>query len=141
MTCVEKFHAEGNNYIKKLTHFHCKCKEDHALYALFCEKDPHGHVPTPEMENECTCATVSANDICDFCNQIKYLLIYKCYKLCLERIPVSIQDKLMTTVQYFEVMKSCESFFYFNRESNITLLSLNNPLEPKIKARTDHIYF
>ena len=93
------------------------------------------------MEKECTCATASANDICDFRIQIKYLLNSKCYKFCLERIPVSIKDKLITTFEYFEVMKSCQPFFHFNRGRNMIFLSLDNPLEPKIKARTDHIYF
>ena len=112
---VQKFHSERNDYVKKLIHFHFKCEEKHLLYVLFCEKHPHGSLPTPEIEKECTCGTASANDVCDFCVQIqiKYLLNFRCYKLCLERIPTSIQDELITTPQYFKVMKGCQPFFLF----------------------------
>ena len=82
-----------------------------------------------------------ANEICDFCIQVKYLLNFKCYKFCLERIPVSIQDELVTAHQYLKVMKGREPFFYFNEERNMIFLSLDNRLEPKIEARTDHIHF
>ena len=119
---VEKFHSEGNEYGKNLTHFYCKCEEDHLLFILFCEKHTHGSLPTPEMEKECTCATASANHVCDFCVQIKYLLNFKCYKLYLERIPVSIQDEFITTSQYFKVMKGCQPFFYFNKKRSMILV-------------------
>ena len=138
---VEKSHSEGNEYVKNFTQFHCRCNEKHLLYVLFCEKHPHGSLPTPEMEKECTCATRPANDICDFCVQIKYLLNFKCYKLCLEKIPASIQVKLITAPQYFKVMKSCQPYFYFDEEKNRIFVSLDNPTEPKISVRTDHIYF
>ena len=87
------------------------------------------------------CATASTNDFCDFCVQIKYLLNFKCYKFCLKRIPVSIQNGLITTPQYFKVMKGYQPFFHFNKERSMIPLSLDNPTEPKISARTDHIYF
>ena len=138
---IQKFYSEGNDYVKKLTHSHCKCEEKHLLYVLFWEKHPQGSLSTPEMEKECTCVAASANDVCDFCVQIKYLLNFKYYKLCLERIPVSVQDKLITTPQYFKVTKGCQPFFYFNKERNVILVSLDNPAEPKISVRTDHIHF
>ena len=82
-----------------------------------------------------------ANGICNFCIQVKYLLSFKCYKFCLERIPVRTQYELVTISQYFKIMKSCETFLYFNEEMEKVFLSLNNPLEPKIKARTDYLYY
>ena len=138
---LDKFNSEGNEYVKRLIHFHCKCADDHLLYVLFCKEHPYGSPSVPGMQNECKCATTFANDICDFCIQVKYLLNFKCYKLCLERISVSILDELVTAPQYFKVMKSCEPFFYFNEETNMIFLSLYNPLELKIKARNNHIYF
>ena len=100
---VEKFQSEGNKYVKKLSHFHCKCKEEHLLYVLLRKKHPHGYLPTPEIVKECTYATASANDICNFCIQIKYLLNLKCDKICLEIIPVRIQDELITTCQFLRL--------------------------------------
>ena len=136
---VEKFHSEGNKYVKKLAHFQCKCKDQHVLYVLFCEQHPYQQTPILE-EKKCTCATAPAKELYNFCIHVKYLLNFKCYKLCFERIPVGIQDKLITIFQYFEVMKSCEPFFYFNRERNMIFITLDYPLEPKIKVRTDYIY-
>ena len=136
---VQKFHSDRNDYVKKLTHFHCKCEKEHLLFILFCGKHPHGSLPT--SEKECTCATTSTNNVCDFCVQIKYLLNFKCYKFYLKRIPVSILDELITTPQYFKVMKDCQPFFYFNKERSMIPLSLLNTTEPKISVRTDHIYF
>ena len=127
--------------MKKLTHFHCNCADEHLLYVLFCKEHLYGSPSVPGMQKKCKCSAAFANDICDFCIQVKYLLNFKCYKFCLERIPVSIQDELVTAHQYLKVMKGREPFLYFNEERNMIFLSLDNQLEPKIKARTDHIYF
>ena len=126
----DKFNSE---YVKKLINFHCKCKDDHLIYVLFCKEHPYGSSPVPGMKENCECATAFANDICDFCIQVKHLLNFKCYKFCLERIPVSIQDKLIIASQYFKTIKGCEPFFYFNEDTSMVFLSLDNPLEPKIK--------
>ena len=54
---LNKFQSEGNEHVKKLTHFHCKCKDKHLLYILFCEKHPHGGDLIPQMIGKrCTCA-------------------------------------------------------------------------------------
>ena len=138
---VEKFHSEGNEYVKKLTHFHCKCKQKHLLYVLLCNKHPYGAGFIPQMEKKkCTCATAFALDICDFCVQVKYLLNFKSYKILLKRIPVSIQDELQKTCQYFKVMKSFQPFFTFNKERNRIDVLLENPAEPNILAKTDYVF-
>ena len=137
----DKFNSEGNEYVKKLINFRCKCKNDHLIYVLFCKEHPYVSSPIPRMKEKCECATAFANDICDFCIQVKYLLYFKCYKFCLERILVSTQDELITASEYFKTIKGCEPFFYFNGDTSMVFLSLDNPLEPKIKARTDYIYF
>ena len=72
---VEKFQSEGNEYVKKLSHFHCKCKEEHLLYVLLRKKHPHGYLPTPEIEKECTYATASANDFAIFVFRLNICLI------------------------------------------------------------------
>ena len=137
---VEKFHSEGNEYVKKLTHFHCKCKEKHLLYVLFCDKHPYGSALIPQMEKKYTCATASALDVCDFCVQVKYLLNFKSYKVCLKRISVSIQDELQTTGQYFKVMKGFQPLFVFNKERNRIDVLLDNPTEQKVLAKTDYAF-
>ena len=136
----DKFNSEGNEFVKKLTDFYCKCADEHLLHILFCKEHPYGSPSVPGMQKECKCVTAFANNICDFCIQVKYLLNFKCYKLCLERIPVSIQDKLITAPQYFKAMNGCEPFFYFNEERNNIVVSLDNPSEPKILGRTVHLF-
>lgn len=75
-----RFQSERNKYVKKLTHFHCKCNKKHLLYVLFCKYHPYGPHVTPEMmEIGCTCADASAKD---FCTHLKYLLNFRCHKYC-----------------------------------------------------------
>ena len=107
---VDKFKSEGNKYMKKLINFKCKCKDDHVLLILFCENHPYVYIQVLE-ERKCLCTSVSANNICNFCIHVKYLLNFKCYKLCLKRIPVNIQDKFITTCEYFKTMKGSDPFF------------------------------
>lgn len=48
---------------------------------------------------------------------------------------------IITTPQYFKIMKRCQHLFQFNKEKNMIFLLLDNPKEPKIVARTDHAFF
>ena len=129
---AEKIHSEDNEYVKKLTHLHCKCREKHLLYILFCHRNPHGAIPILELQRKYTCATEFALDVRDFCIRVKYLLNFKCYKFCLKKIPVSIQDKLQTTRQYFNETQECETFFAFNKQKNTIDVLLDNPTGLKI---------
>ena len=45
---VEKFQSEGNEYVKKLINFKCKCNDEHVLCILFCENHRYGHTPVLE---------------------------------------------------------------------------------------------
>ena len=111
-TCyVEKFHAEDNEYVKRLVHFHCKWRDKHILYVLFYDKHPYGAPPIPQMEKSCMCATSVAQDVLAFCDQVEHLLNFRAYKLCMKRIPTSILDQIQTTGQYFKVLKGCHPFF------------------------------
>ena len=108
----EKFNSEGSAYIKKVTHFHCKCKDKHRLYVLFCEDHPYGGNFNFQMtERKCLCATHLSHEVCQFCFNVRYLLNYKCFEICMEKIPLSFENELVTIRQYFKSMKECESFF------------------------------
>ena len=106
---VDKFESERNEYVKKLINFKYKCEDDHVLFVSFSENHPYDH--TPVAEKKSTCASELWTCIYNFCVHVKYLLNLKCYKRCLERVTVSIQDKLITTGECFKTMKSCEPFF------------------------------
>ena len=116
---VDQFQSEGNEYLKKLTHFHCKCKDEHLLYILFCENYPYGHTPVLE-DKKCTCATISGTDVCNFC--------------------ILVKDELIIINEYLEIIKSCKPFFHFNRRRNMVLIALDHPIETKINVKTDYRY-
>ena len=108
----EKFNSEGSAYIKKVTHFYCKCKDKHRLYVLFCEDHPYGDNFNFQMtERKSLCATHLSHEVCQFCFNVRYLLNYKCFEICMEKIPLSFENELVTIRQYFKSMKECESFF------------------------------
>ena len=58
----EEFQAAGHIYIKKLIHFHCKCKEKHFHYVLFCENHRFGFDFNGSVKNEITNFGVSDGD-------------------------------------------------------------------------------
>ena len=123
--------------MKKITHFHCKCKDvEHLVYVLFCDIHPYGCNPLLE-DKKCTCASISPTDVCNFCIHVKYLLNFKSCKLCVEKIPESILDKLELIHEYLETLKGCKPFLKFNRSRNMMILiTLDNPHEPKITGKT-----
>ena len=106
---------------------------------LFYKNHPYGHTLVLE-DKKCTCATISATKVCNFCIHVKYLLNIKCYKFCVEKFPESILNELIITNEYSKTIKSCELFFRFNRVKNMVLIVLDNPTEPKINAKTDYCY-
>lgn len=120
-----------------LGHFHCKCKDSHIV---FCEKHLYGAPQISQMEKKkkCNCPFIDARGICDFCIQVEYLLNFRTYKFCLRPIPLSLQEHLETTHQYFKRMPGCQLFFVFNKHKNKIDIYLDNPAEPKILSKTDY---
>ena len=69
---AEKLHNEGNEYVKKLYHFNCKCNDSHIVYILSCEKHPYVTSKISEMDPECKCPSIGALEICNFSRQVRY---------------------------------------------------------------------
>ena len=46
---------EGNEYVKKLCHFHCKCKDDHECFVYTCRSHLYNHNRLDGMQLSCTC--------------------------------------------------------------------------------------
>ena len=122
ITCecyYEKFHSEGHNYVKKLIYFHCMCREKHLLHVLTCEKHPYIGKPIPQMTGKkCTSPTNCSHEIFKFCCSVRYLLNFRCFKLCVKRIPSRFENEIQTAPQYFKSIKRFEPFFVFNNKSN-----------------------
>ena len=87
---LDEFQSKGNYYVKNPIHFHSKCNNKHH-YVLFCEKHPHGANPIPQMIGKrCTCTTGCSHQICLFCANVRYFIYFRCFKLCVKKIAVSI---------------------------------------------------
>ena len=78
-------------------------------------------------------------EVCTICDQVKYLLNFKAYKICMKGNPTSIQDQTVTTLHYFKIIEGCQPFFKLNNERNRIDVLLDNPLEPKLLVETDSI--
>ena len=107
---VEKFHNEDNEYVKKLCHFKCKCNDSHIIYILSCNEHPYVAAKIPEMDPGCNCPPIDALEIFNYCRQVRYLLNFRAYKLCLKKIPESIQDKIVTTISFLKVCLAVNLF-------------------------------
>ena len=117
---------------KKYLHFHCNCKEKHVLYVLFCDWYPYGSDSNQEMTSpQCTCAVLIHDEICGYCILVRYILNFRCLKLCVKKIPKILADCVQTTPQYFAKIKSCEPFFFFDKKNNTIETVLDNHKEPK----------
>ena len=135
------FQSEGGSYEKKYLHFHCKRKEKHVLFVLFCNWHPYGANSSQEMSGQkCPCSALTHDEICGFCIHVKYILNFRCLKLSVKKIPKILADCVQATPQYFAEIKSCEKFFFFDKNSNTIETILDNPKTPKITAQTDHIF-
>ena len=107
---VEQFHRE-QKYVRKLCHFHCHCNDSHFLYVYTCKDNSFVTSRIPEMDLCCTCEMCEPNEICNFCEQVRYLLNFKGYKLCVKKIPESMQQHLLPLDKYFKSMPVFQSFF------------------------------
>lgn len=102
----EEFQAAGHIYIKKLIHFHCKCKEKHFRYVLFCENHCFGFDFNGSVKNEitnfgvsdgdekCTCKKGFSHEVYNFCFPARYLLSFKCFKIYAEKFLIILLNKL-----------------------------------------------
>ena len=108
----EKFDSEENDYIKKAIHFHCRWKDKHRMYVLLCKDHPYGGNFNYQMvERKRLCANGLSHEICQFCFNVRYLLNFNCFKICMENILLSFENELVTIRRYFKSIKECEPFF------------------------------
>ena len=125
---VGYFHEEGNEYVKKLCHFYCKCKDDHQYFVHTCKSHLCIYKRLDGMQLNCTCKDLGPYEIFNFWVQLKYLINFRVYKICMKNIPANISQHLVPLNNYLKnELTKCEQFFYFfNQKVNI---KLDNPLE------------
>ena len=135
----EEFQAESHTYVKKLIHFHCKCKEKHFYHVLFCNEHSFGadFAASIEENKKCSCKSGLSHEVCCFRLTVRYLLNFKCFKICMEEVPENFIDRVISMNQYFKKIK-CEPFFTHNRKTNMVVICLDNPNEEKVPTKTDY---
>ena len=120
---VEKCCAEGNNFTRKLLHFHCKCREKSTLN-LFCfvKKYPFGEGLI--RDGKCSCSSRSSRAACTCYGYVCSMLNLRTCKVCMENVPQNIKDKMLPMNQYLKNIK-CGPFFVFDTKSNNFVVSLH----------------
>lgn len=120
---AQKFQDEGNEYVKKLLHFHFHCQDCYFFYVYTWKWHPFVAARIPEMD---LCANIGLQEICNFCVQIRYLLNFTACKLCLKKIPIDFQEHLVP------ILKACMTVryvFYYGGNAKKMNISLHNPEE------------
>ena len=125
---VQSFHKEGNEYLKKLCHFYCHCKEEHEYFVYICKGHPFINKRMGGMQHKWTCKILGSYEICNFCVQVKYLINFRAYKICMRTIPKNMQQHLVPLDDFLKnEMSFSEPFLVLsNQKVNI---KLDNPLE------------
>ena len=133
----EKFKARTQEQIRKKIRFHCKCQGKHFHDTLFCKNYPFGaKLVSPEIE-KCLCKDGLSHKICGVCLSVRYLLSFKCFKICVEKVPDEFIEKVVS-FSYYVKQINCDSFFFFSKNAKTVEISLDNPDEEEISVLTDH---
>ena len=109
----EEFSAKGYEYKKKIIHFHYKGNDRHSYYVLFCNEHRYGAdfgLFVPQGDKSCECKKLQPHQICGFCFSIRYLLNFKAFKICVDRLPGLFVENVVILDQYFKRI-NCDPFF------------------------------
>ena len=90
---MEKFQAGAHKYIRKKIHFHCMCQEKYVHYVLFCKDHPFGAKMASKEIEKCLCKNGLSHKVCGFCLSGRYLLNFKCFKICVEKVSDEFIEK------------------------------------------------
>ena len=80
------------------------------------------------MNKKGSCEVLGPYEVYNFCVQVKYLINFRAYKICMKKIPKNVQKNLVSLDIFLEDnMNMCKCFFHFSK--NKVNLKLDNPLE------------
>ena len=109
---------------QKIGHFHCHREYGHYLYVCNCKQHPFIVPRANHMELHCTCP-----NIFNFCVEVKYLLNFRAFKICMNKVPESFQEHLAELPGYLGGISLWEPFFTCSptgRKANIFLIIQKN---------------
>ena len=138
----EEFQAKGHKYKKKIIHFHCKYKDRHSYYVLFCNEHPYGADfgdSVAQDEKKCDCKSGLSHEVYGFPFSVRYLLNFKSFNICVEELPGTFAEKIFPLDHYFRNM-NCDPFFFLSEKTKLIEVNLDNLNEGPIPAKTDCKY-
>ena len=117
---AEKFHQENHDYVEKNCHFHCTFVAVNSTVLLRLEL------------TICSCAVhvqiLEKNEICNSCVE-KYVLNFRAFKICMNKVPESFQEHLVQLPDYLDVIFLCEPFFKYSPTGRKVNIFFDNPKE------------
>ena len=63
-----------------------------------------------EFEAKCKCKNAAPQKVCNFCFSVRYILNFKCHKVCMNRLPDVLIDKVVPLDDYLKKI-DCDPFF------------------------------
>ena len=96
---------------------------------LFCGEHTYGSKFVGRRKFEfvakCKCKNTGPQEICNFCFSVRYIFNFKCHKLCMNKLPEVLIDKVVPLDDYFQKI-DCDPFFYLSRNTGLIEVSLDN---------------
>ena len=113
---------EVKKNVRKLCHLYCKCKDDQECFVYTSRSHSYIQKRIDGIQLNCTCKS---------CLQVKYVINFRAYKICVKSISANISQHLVPLDDYLKSeLTNCKPFFYFfNQKVNI---KLDNPLKKYI---------
>ena len=68
------FHSCKSHYVKKFIHFYCKCRDEQKYFVCTSKGRPVLFSRLEGMKNKCERKNLGLFEMCEFCNQMRYLL-------------------------------------------------------------------
>ena len=98
--CENEFFDLGNSYFSHRIHMRCICRRRHFFYVLFCKEHRFGSNFVPWrnielVEDKCKCKDAVPQEICNLCVSVRYILNFKCHKICVNELPDVFIDKVV----------------------------------------------
>ena len=54
------------------------------------------------MEEKCACKGGLSHEVCGFCFYVRYLLNFKCYRICVEEVPDYFTERVVPLDSYLK---------------------------------------
>lgn len=93
-----------------------------------------------DLKKKCKCKNLNSYDVCGFCCFLRYLLNFKCNKVCLENIQSYFIERTIPSDIYLKKL-NCDPFFFVSKSTGLIEVALDNPEMKPITAETDHQFF